>query len=122
MATLRQLLREYGRRLPCLQIRDWPDFSRRGVMLDISRGRVPKLETLLELVEQLADFKINELQLYTEHTFAYRQHKSVWRELGRADRRRRSASSTRAAANWALTSCRTRIPSAICAIGWSIRR
>jgi N-acetyl-beta-hexosaminidase len=33
--TLRQLLREYGRRLPCLKIRDWPDFVRRGVMLDI---------------------------------------------------------------------------------------
>src|SRR3984885_9720997 len=49
--TLRQLLREYGRRLPCLRIRDWPDFLRRGVMLDISRGRVPKLETLLDLVE-----------------------------------------------------------------------
>ena len=70
-ATLRQLLREYGRRLPCLKIRDWPDFPRRGVMLDISRGRVPKLETLLDLAEHLADFKINELQLYTEHTFAY---------------------------------------------------
>jgi N-acetyl-beta-hexosaminidase len=25
-ATLRQLLRQYGRRLPCLKIRDWPDF------------------------------------------------------------------------------------------------
>ena len=41
-ATLRQLLRQYGRRLPCLKIRDWPDFPRRGVMLDISRGRVPE--------------------------------------------------------------------------------
>jgi len=81
-ATLRQLLRQYRRRLPCLKIRDWPDFSRRGVMLDISRGRVPKLETLLELVEHLADFKINELQLYTEHTFAYRKYKSVWRSWG----------------------------------------
>jgi hexosaminidase len=59
--------------LPCLKIRDWPDFARRGVMLDISRGRVPKLETLLELVGHLADFKINEFQLYTEHTFAYRR-------------------------------------------------
>ena len=48
-ATLRQLLRQYGRRLPCLRIRDWPDFSRRGVMLDISSGRVPKLKTLLDL-------------------------------------------------------------------------
>jgi len=81
-ATLRQLLRQYGRRLPCLRIRDWPDFPRRGVMLDISRGRVPKLETLLDLAEHLADFKINELQLYTEHTFAYRHYKSVWRSWG----------------------------------------
>jgi hexosaminidase len=81
-ATLRQLLRQYGRRLPCLKIRDWPDFARRGVMLDISRGRVPKLETLLELVEHLADFKINEFQLYTEHTFAYRRYKSVWQSWG----------------------------------------
>ena len=82
MATLRQLLREYERKLPCLKIRDWPDFSRRGVMLDISRGRVPKLETLLDLAERLADFKINELQLYTEHTFAYRRYKSVWKNWG----------------------------------------
>jgi hexosaminidase len=81
-ATLRQLLREYGRRLPCLRIRDWPDFPRRGVMLDISRGRVPKLETLLDLAEKLADFKINELQLYTEHTFAYKKYKSVWQSWG----------------------------------------
>ena len=81
-ATLRQLQREYGRRLPCVSIRDWPDFSRRGVMLDVSRGRVPKLETLLDLVERLADFKINELQLYTEHTFAYRQYKSIWQDWG----------------------------------------
>ena len=81
-ATLRQLLRQYGRHLPCLKIRDWPDFPRRGVMLDISRGRVPKLETLLELAKRLADFKINELQLYTEHTFAYRRYKSVWQSWG----------------------------------------
>jgi hypothetical protein len=81
-ATLRQLLRQYGRRLPCLKIRDWPDFARRGVMLDISRGRMPKLETLLDLAEHLADFKINELQLYTEHTFAYRNYKSIWQSWG----------------------------------------
>jgi hypothetical protein len=82
LATLRQLLREHGRRLPCLQIRDWPDFARRGVMVDVSRGRVPKLATLLDLADKLADFKINELQLYTEHTFAFRKYKSVWRSWG----------------------------------------
>jgi hypothetical protein len=82
MATFRQLSRQYGRTLPCLVIRDWPDFARRGVMLDISRGRVPKLETLLKLASRLADFKLNELQLYTEHTFAYRDHQSVWESWG----------------------------------------
>jgi hexosaminidase len=81
-ATFRQILREHGRRLPCLKIRDWPDFPRRGVMLDISRGRVPTLETLLDLAERLSDLKINELQLYTEHTFAYRKYKSVWQGWG----------------------------------------
>ena len=82
VATFRQLMREYTVCFPCLKIRDWPDFARRGVMLDISRGRVPKLETLLDLVERLADFKINEFQLYTEHTFAYRNYKSVWKDWG----------------------------------------
>ncbi len=82
VATLRQLFRECGHRLPCLKIRDWPDFPRRGVMLDVSRGRVPKLETLLELVDHLADFKINEFQLYTEHTFAFRNYEPVWRGWG----------------------------------------
>jgi len=82
VATLRQLIREYGRRIPCLEIRDYPDFTRRGVMLDVSRGRVPKLSTLLNLVEHLASFKINEFQLYTEHTFAYRNYEAVWRGWG----------------------------------------
>ena len=82
VATLRQLLREYGRRLPRLVIRDYPDFARRGVMLDVSRGRVPKLQTLLELVDDLADFKINEFQLYMEHTFAYRNYEPVWQGWG----------------------------------------
>jgi hexosaminidase len=82
VATLRQLFREYGRRLPHLAIRDYADFAKRGVMLDISRGRVPRLETLLGLMDQLADLKINEFQLYTEHTFAYRNYEPVWREWG----------------------------------------
>ena len=48
-------------------------------MLDISRDKVYKMETLFELVDQLAGWKINQLQLYMEHTFAYRSHPSVWK-------------------------------------------
>ena len=82
IATLRQFFREYGKRLPCVRIRDYPDFAKRGVMLDISRGRVPNLSTLKDLTSHLADFKINEFQLYTEHTFAYRNYEPVWRDWG----------------------------------------
>jgi hypothetical protein len=82
VATLRQIIREHRRELPYVEIEDYPDFGRRGVMLDVSRGRVPNLKTLLGLAEHLADFKINELQLYTEHTFAYRDYEPVWRGWG----------------------------------------
>jgi len=78
VCTLIQLIDQYGDALPCLEIDDWPDFKRRGVMLDISRDRVPTLYALFELVDRLAGWKINELQLYTEHTFAYQQHPLVW--------------------------------------------
>ncbi|GIV85472.1 MAG: hypothetical protein KatS3mg052_2479 [Candidatus Roseilinea sp.] len=76
--TLTQLLRQYGRVLPLLRIEDAPDFARRGVMLDISRDKVPTMATLFELVDLLAELKVNEFQLYTEHTFAFRRHPVVW--------------------------------------------
>ncbi len=77
-ATLAQLLQTHGRTLPALVIDDWPDFPVRGVMLDISRDKVPTMDTLFALVDKLAGWKINQFQLYTEHTFAYRDHREVW--------------------------------------------
>jgi hypothetical protein len=77
--TLRQLIRQStDRHLPCMQILDWPDFTNRGVMLDISRDKVYQMETLFMLVDELSSWKINQLQLYMEHTFAYRGHEIVW--------------------------------------------
>ncbi len=64
--------------LPGLRIDDWPDFLHRGVMLDVSRDKVPTMETLFDLVDLLASWKINQVQLYMEHTFAYRGHEVVW--------------------------------------------
>jgi hypothetical protein len=78
VCTLIQVVEQAGKQLPCLTIADWPDFAARGVMLDISRDKVPTLETVLELVDMLAGWKINQLQLYTEHTFAYHNHPEVW--------------------------------------------
>ena len=55
-----------------------PSFERRGLMLDISRNRVPTMAWLKTLIDALALLRYNELQLYTEHTFAYAQHAAVW--------------------------------------------
>ncbi len=77
-ATLIQLLQTHGAALPALEIDDYPDFPARGVMLDISRDKVPTMDTVRALVDWLAGLKINQFQLYTEHTFAYRQHPKVW--------------------------------------------
>jgi hexosaminidase len=76
--TLVQLIQTHGRELPTLTIDDWPDLPARGVMLDISRDKVPTMETLYHLIDRLAGWKINQFQLYTEHTFAYRNHREVW--------------------------------------------
>lgn len=65
--------------LPGLLITDWPDFPHRGVLLDVSRDKVPAMDTLYALADLLASWKINQLQLYMEHTFAYRGHEAVWR-------------------------------------------
>jgi hypothetical protein len=78
VCTLVQLLQTQGANLTLLEIVDAPDFSARGVMLDISRDKVPTKETLYALIDMLAGWKINQLQLYTEHTFAYRNHRTVW--------------------------------------------
>ncbi|NQT35510.1 family 20 glycosylhydrolase [bacterium] len=79
LRTLAQLLIQYDRKLPYLTIEDYPSFPVRGVMLDISRDRVPTMQELLHTVDLFASWKINHLQLYTEHTFAYRDHEIIWR-------------------------------------------
>jgi len=85
--------------LPKTTIVDWPDIPHRGVMLDISRDRVPTLETLFGLVDLLASWKVNQLQLYMEHTFAYAGHEMVWRDASplRAAEIRRAINRLRAA-------------------------
>ncbi len=66
--------------LPALSIDDWPDFTYRGIYYDLARGRVPTLARLKELAELLAHYKINELQLYIEHTFRFRRHPEIGKD------------------------------------------
>ena len=65
------------RRIPATQIEDFPALRRRGFLLDISRGRVPTLDSLRALIRLLARLRYNELLLYTEHTFRFPSHPEI---------------------------------------------
>lgn len=82
VGTLAQILRlsERDGGLADVTIEDRPSFAHRGLMLDVSRDRVPTQAELLKLVDRMADWKLNQLQLYTEHTFAYAGHETVWQD------------------------------------------
>ena len=76
--TLIQIIQQYGSSLPGVVIEDEPYFKNRGFYHDVTRGKVPKLETLKNLVDKAAFYKINQIQLYIEHTFAFKGMSEVW--------------------------------------------
>ncbi len=76
--TLRQLVLGEPDGLPVMTIEDAPAYAHRGYMLDISRDRVPTLEMLYQLVDELSALKYNQLQLYIEHTFEFPGHRVAW--------------------------------------------
>ncbi len=48
------------------EIKDDPDLKIRGFMLDISRAKVPTMDTLKQIIDLLAQLKYNHLELYVE--------------------------------------------------------
>lgn len=64
--SLRQMILRTGGSLPYVRIHDKPDLPRRGYMLDISRGRKPRVSTIRRIIDFLAALKYNEFQLYME--------------------------------------------------------
>ena len=78
--TLRQIFKTEN--VPCLYINDKPDFKHRGFYHDITRGKVPTVETLKKLIDEMAYYKMNSLQLYVEHTFEFEEYKGVSEKTG----------------------------------------
>ncbi len=78
--TLRQILAQEGAYLPCLAIHDYPELPNRGYYLDATRGRIPTLAYLKSFADKLSYYKINQLQLYIEHSFLFSNLSEVWRD------------------------------------------
>ena len=74
--TLVQLVGARGV-IPACRIEDAPDLALRGILIDVSRGKVPTLATLRAVVDLCARLKLNTLMLYTEHTFRFRRHPEI---------------------------------------------
>ena len=75
LKTLKQIIAHDKNELTTLRIFDEPDLKIRGVMQDISRGKVPTLETLKKEIDFLADLKYNHFEVYIEGTsFEYKKY------------------------------------------------
>ncbi|MDD2681531.1 MAG: glycoside hydrolase family 20 zincin-like fold domain-containing protein [Bacilli bacterium] len=64
--TLKQIFSQVEGEIQSLEINDYPDLAVRGLLLDISRNKVPKLETVYKVVDLMSDLKMNHLELYVE--------------------------------------------------------
>lgn len=80
MQTLLQIAQQEGGKLPCIQIQDEPEIANRGYYFDVTRGRIPTLNWLKTLADRLSYYKINQLQLYVEHTYLFRNISELWRD------------------------------------------
>ena len=78
--TLCQYITQHGAALPALEVEDWPDLANRGYYQDCSRGRVPTLDYLKKVADLLCRYKINQWQLYIEHTYLFRDLSEAWRD------------------------------------------
>ncbi len=76
--TLRQIIMQCGAVLPVLTIEDFPSIPNRGFYHDITRGRIPTMAFLKKLVDEMALYKLNQLQLYVEHTYLFRDLSELW--------------------------------------------
>lgn len=70
--TLRQMVEPEG--IPSATVEDRPALRWRGVHDDLSRGPVPRLETLKRRIANAAALKLNLYVLYLETAFEYRGH------------------------------------------------
>lgn len=77
--TLEQILEQTKGEVPCLIVQDSPDFENRGFYHDISRGKVPQLKTMRMLIEKASRYKLNQMQFYVEHVFAFHHNPAIWK-------------------------------------------
>ncbi len=82
ISTLKMLIKSSEGKIECCNITDSPDMPYRGFYQDTTRGRIPTLNTLKKLVDTMADYKMNSLQLYVEHSYDFKEYEHCKDKLG----------------------------------------
>jgi hypothetical protein len=78
--TLRQIFKH--EQIPFVKIYDEPDFEYRGFYHDITRGKIASIDTLKRLIDNLAYYKYNSLQLYVEHVYPFSETLNIVEKTG----------------------------------------
>lgn len=74
--TLKQIFKSSP--VNCVKIYDYPDLEIRGIMLDISRNKVPLVDTIKQLIDVFSSLKINHLELYIEgFALEYKKYQDI---------------------------------------------
>lgn len=82
LATIKLSLTTQNSELNLGVISDTPAFENRGIMIDVSRGKMPTLSYLKSLVGVMSDLKYNILQLYCEDKLALQNHPKIGEMTG----------------------------------------
>ncbi len=82
LMTLKMLKESTDADVECCFIEDGPDMLYRGFYHDATRGKVPTLDTLKKLADTMAEYKLNSLQLYIEHTYEFKEYDFCLDKLG----------------------------------------
>lgn len=78
--TLIQIIKQAGVWVTYMEIHDYPDIPDRGFYYDVTRSRIPTLDYLKKVVDKVAHYKLNQFQLYIEHSYLFENLSEVWRD------------------------------------------
>ena len=81
IVTLKQLLFQRQSALPYVTVTDdHPDLLGRMFFLDVARNRIPSMNTLKQLIDDMVDMKMNQFEMYMEgQPFQYATYPDTWK-------------------------------------------
>ncbi|HUM84316.1 MAG TPA: beta-N-acetylhexosaminidase, partial [Lachnospiraceae bacterium] len=78
VVTLSLIMEQNGAAIPCCSIEDGPRFAVRGIYIDAARGQVMKIESLKKMADFCARYKINQIQIYIQNTYAFEEMEEAY--------------------------------------------